>query len=70
MTDKELRTKRTMIRAALLGMDARGQLHRVALATGIFGGVETLKKMIADENEICIMDIVMIGMHFGITIDV
>jgi hypothetical protein len=70
MTDKELRTKRTMLRAALLGMDAKGQLHRVATATGIAGGVETLKKMIDDETEICIMDIGIIGMHFGITIDV
>lgn len=70
MTDKELKTKRTMLRAALLGMDAQGQLQKVSDATGISGGVETLRQMIADENEIGIIDIGIIGMHFGINIDV
>lgn len=58
-----------MLRAALLGMDAKGQLGRVSSATGIAGGIETLRKMIADENEIGIMDIGIIGMYFGISID-
>ena len=69
MTEKQLKIKRTMLRSALLGMDSNGRLDEVANVTGIAGGVETLRKMIADENEIFVVDIGIIGMHFGITID-
>ncbi|MGZ4953601.1 MAG: hypothetical protein ACXV8Q_00695 [Methylobacter sp.] len=61
-------TKKTMLRAALLNMDQKGELGRVADATGIIGGIETLRRMINDPSEIGIMDIGMIGMHFGIDV--
>ncbi|MGZ8200511.1 MAG: hypothetical protein ACXWUC_06950 [Methylosarcina sp.] len=59
-------TKKTMLRAALLNMDQKGELGRIANATGISGGIETLREMINDPSKIGIMDIGMIGMHFGI----
>ena len=69
MTEKQLKIKRTMLRSALLGMDFEGQLDELANVTGIDGGVETLRKMIADENEICVMDIGIIGMYLFHTDD-
>lgn len=66
MNDKELNIKKTMLRAALLNMDNKGELHKVAESTGISGGIEELRSMIKHPDKICIMDIGIIGMHFGI----
>lgn len=57
-----------MLRAALLNMDQKGELGQVANATGISGGIETLREMINDPSKIGFMDIGMIGMHFGIDV--
>lgn len=56
-----------MLRAALLNMDNKGELQRIANTTEIAGGVETLRKMIADPLEIAFIDIEIIGVHFGIS---
>jgi len=68
MATVTLETKKTMLRAALLNMDQKGELGRVAKVTGISGGVETLREMINDPGTIGIMDIGMIGVHFGIDV--
>lgn len=66
--DKKLDNKRTQLRDALLYLREKDELHRLANATGIAGGVGTLNDMIYHPEKISIMDIGVLGMHFGIDV--
>jgi|CXWL01.1.fsa_nt_gi hypothetical protein len=68
INDKTLNNKRTQLRAALLNLREKDELHRLANATGIAGGVGTLNDMIYYPEKISIMDIGILGMHFGIDV--
>lgn len=66
--DKKLNNKRTQLRAALLNLREKDELHRLANATGIAGGVGTLNDMIYHPEKISVMDVEILGMHFGIDV--
>lgn len=68
LSEDELDQKRKLLRMALLKMDQKGELHRVADAIGISGEAAELRRMIDDPKTINIADIDIIGIHFGIYI--
>jgi hypothetical protein len=68
MVDESFEVKKTKLRDALLSLDKKGELGRIAAATGISGGVETLREMINNPSKIGFMDIGMIGIHIGLEV--
>ena len=56
----------TVIRAALLNAERRGELETVAAVTGIAGGAEELRKIMNSTGELHIMDRGMLGMHLAV----
>ena len=58
-----------LIRCAIMKTDQKGELYKVANATGIAGGCDELRRIALSKGELPIIDRGMLGMHFGLITD-